>query len=143
MKKIMLIGKIGCGKTRLGQCLLQEKQHYKKTQAIEVLGGSLIDTPGEYIEQKQFYKALVVTAVEADCILMLQSCNDEQCAFSPRMYGMFNRPLIGVVTKMDLCETPMQAARAGELLRFAGAQEVFFVSSATGKGIKKLLAFLK
>ena len=65
MKKVMMIGKIGCGKTTLSQRLLGQEVKYKKTQAVEVLGSDILDTPGEYLEQKQFYSALIVTAVEA------------------------------------------------------------------------------
>ena len=78
MKKIMMIGKIGCGKTTLGQRLTGETVSYRKTQSIQVIGDGIVDTPGEYLEQKQFYSALIVTAVEADVILLLLSATDEQ-----------------------------------------------------------------
>ena len=89
MKKIMMIGKIGCGKTTLGQRLTGETVSYRKTQSIQVIGDGIVDTPGEYLEQKQFYSALIVTAVEADVILLLLSATDEQSTFSPRMSSMF------------------------------------------------------
>ena len=37
--------------------------------------GKTIDTPGEYVERKRFYQALLVTSADADCILMLQGCD--------------------------------------------------------------------
>ena len=49
MKKIVLIGKSGCGKTTLCQRIFKEELEYKKTQSVEVVGGSAIDTPGEYM----------------------------------------------------------------------------------------------
>lgn len=142
MKKIMLIGKIGCGKTTLCQRLFYEDPQYKKTQAIEVIGNTAIDTPGEYIERKQFYKALIVTAVEADLILILHDCNDTQWSFSPRMNSMFNRPLIGVLTKIDLCDNPKQIDDIEELMHLAGAEKVFRISSVTGEGVDALRDFL-
>lgn len=128
MKKIMMIGKIGCGKTTLSQRLIGEDVTYKKTQALELVGQDILDTPGEYLEQRQFYKALVVTAVEADVILLLASAIDEQTSFSPRMSTMFSeKPVIGVVTKIDLVEKPEQIEAAKLILEMAGADVILQV----------------
>lgn len=143
MKKLMLIGKSGSGKTSLCQRIFNEELHYKKTQAIEVLGGSAIDTPGEYMEHRAFYKALVVTAVEADAVLLLHSATDTQFIFSPRMSGMFNRPLIGVVTKIDLCGDPERISQVEYALMYAGARRVFCISNETGEGIAELLDYIE
>lgn len=45
MKKLILIGRTGCGKTTLTQALLGKKLVYHKTQAV-YYGSVLIDTPG-------------------------------------------------------------------------------------------------
>ncbi|MDD2955081.1 MAG: EutP/PduV family microcompartment system protein [Oscillospiraceae bacterium] len=127
MKKIMMMGKSGCGKTTLSQRLSGGEVSYKKTQAVEVLGGAILDTPGEYLEQKSFYKALIVSAVETDAVLILQDCTDPQCSFSPGMGSMFGRPLIGVVTKTDLAASPEEILHAEDLLRLAGAEKIFRV----------------
>ena len=59
-------------KTTLCQRLFQKELQYQKTQSIELVGGTAIDTPGEYVENRAFYRALVVSGVEADVILLLQ-----------------------------------------------------------------------
>lgn len=138
MRKIMLIGRVGCGKTSLAQFMAGEYRQDQKTQTIEIRGSSIIDTPGEYLENKNYYKALVVAAVEVDCILLLQACDDLQFSFSPRMYSMFNRPMIGVVTKCDLLPDLKQLGSLTELLHLAGAEQVFCVSSLTGEGMEAL-----
>lgn len=143
MKKIMLIGKIGCGKTTLCQRLFNEDPHYKKTQSIEVIGNTAIDTPGEYIERKVFYRALIVTAVEADMILALQDCSDTQWCFSPRMNSMFNRPIVGVLTKIDKCDDPERIDYIEDLMHLLGAEKVFRVNSITGEGVDELKKFLE
>ena len=68
MKKIMLVGTVGCGKTTLCQKLNGIEQKYKKTQAIEVVNQT-IDTPGEYFEHRSFLRSLMVTAVDVDLVL--------------------------------------------------------------------------
>lgn len=128
MKKIMMVGKVGCGKTTLSQRLMGEKIHYKKTQSIEVLGTDIVDTPGEYLERKSFYNALIVTAAEADVILLLLAADDEQNAFSPRMNSLFcGKPVIGVITKTDLCGDPEKIRLCQEILQMAGAAETYSV----------------
>ena len=54
MKRVIFIGNIACGKTTLGQVILGEKIEYKKTQAVELLGSDILDTPGEYLELNHY-----------------------------------------------------------------------------------------
>ncbi|PLL56461.1 propanediol utilization protein PduV, partial [Klebsiella michiganensis] len=58
MKRLMFIGPSQCGKTSLTQSLRGEALHYKKTQAIE-WSPMVIDTPGEYLENRCLYSALL------------------------------------------------------------------------------------
>lgn len=139
----MLIGKIGCGKTTLCQRLFYEDPHYQKTQSIEVVGNTAIDTPGEYIERKVFYRALIVTAVEADMILALHDASDSQWSFSPRMNTMFNRPIVGVLTKIDKCVGPERLDYLEDLMHQLGAERVFRVNSISGEGVDELRSFLE
>ncbi|MDR2753886.1 MAG: EutP/PduV family microcompartment system protein [Oscillospiraceae bacterium] len=137
MQTIMLMGSSACGKTTLLQRLNGLKITYKKTQAIEVIN-TTIDTPGEYLENRAFYKALVVTATEASLVLFVQDATDERFRFSPGQRMMFSAPVLGVVSKADLA-TPAQLAAAQELLELAGAEEIFVTSAVTGTGCDALL----
>ena len=47
MKKLMLFGRVGAGKTTLTQALRGEEIKYFKTQYVNYLD-TVIDTPGEY-----------------------------------------------------------------------------------------------
>lgn len=142
MKKVMVIGRVGCGKTTLCQRLFRQELHYKKTQSIELLGGRAIDTPGEYMESRAFYRALVVSSVEADIILLLQDCNDPECRFAPGLRTMFPRPVIGLITKIDQCRDTENLKRAQLYLELAGVDVILPVSSQTGAGIEELCALL-
>lgn len=138
----MLIGKVGCGKTTLCQRIFNEDIKYKKTQTVEVIGGSAIDTPGEYMEHRQFYKALVITAVEADLILFLHAADDDQFVFSPRMTTMFNRPAIGVITKTDLVDGLDGYKGVHTALEYAGLEKIFAVSATSNENIKELIDYI-
>lgn len=82
MKKILLVGSVSCGKTTLCQRLNGLVQDYKKTQAIEVVGKT-IDTPGEYLERRSLFSALMVTSAEADEVLFLLDPTQDRYLYSP------------------------------------------------------------
>lgn len=125
MRTVMMIGKTGCGKTTLSQRLAGLVPCYQKTQSVQVVGGDIVDTPGEYLEQRQYYKALMITAVQADVILLLHAADEEQNGFSPGMNTLFyGKPLIGVITKTDLCRDRERLAAAREILTAAGVSGI-------------------
>ncbi len=139
MNKVILIGRSGSGKTTLTQALKGEKIAYNKTQTVE-REDFLIDTPGEYIESRNFGGALAVYAYESDIVGLLLSAIEPYSLFSPNITSMANRPVIGIVTEIDLKNA--NPDRAERWLRLAGCKKVFRVSSVTGEGIDELKAFL-
>ena len=141
MKKVMLVGKISAGKTTLCQCLNNQTLAYHKTQTIQVIGDNMIDTPGEYLERRNYYRALIVTSVEAEVIMLVQDATDDSNMFAPQFSTMFAKPVIGVVTKCDKAQ-PDQIKRAEEFLKLAGAAPIFVTSSVTGEGCNELYAYL-
>ncbi len=76
MRKTILIGISGCGKTTLVQRLKGEELAYRKTQMVEH-HLNFIDTPGEYLERRNMYRALIVTAADAEVIGLMQECGAE------------------------------------------------------------------
>ena len=140
MKKLMLIGKVSCGKTTLCQYLTNQAINYKKTQALEVT--DIIDTPGEYVERRQFYQALAVTSLGADVVLLLQDPTDMTFTLPPGLQAMFQKPMVGVITKGDLIKDEAQLIRSEKSLTLAGAHPIFKICSMTGEGIKELVDYL-
>ena len=82
MKRLMLIGPSQCGKTSLTQVLRGETLRYQKTQAI-VWTPAAIDTPGEYLENRCLYSALLTSACEADVIALVLNADAPWSPFSP------------------------------------------------------------
>lgn len=112
----------------------------RKTQSIVFCNGA-IDTPGEYAQIPRFYSALVVTAMEAAAVIIVQDATDLKIALPPGFAGMFARPVIGVVTKMDV--PGVDKAKSMGRLREVGVREpVFFVSAHTGEGLTELVEYL-
>lgn len=142
MKKIMMMGRVSCGKTTLCQYLAGMELQYQKTQTVQIVGDA-IDTPGEYVENRALMRGLTVTAVDAAAVLFLQDCTDPECRFSPGQASMYGRPVVGVVTKTDLADGPRAVEDAKTLLRLAGADPIFPVSSRTGDGVAALTRYLE
>ena len=144
MRKLILIGRSEAGKSsligairaRLGS---PDTPYAGKTQAVDA-SGPIIDTPGEYAEDRYLGGALAIFSYEADVVGLLLSATEPYSLFSPCCAAMETRPVIGIVTQCDRrCANPKQAA---EWLRLAGCEQIFFTSARTGEGIGELLDYL-
>ena len=138
MKKLILVGR--SGKTTLTQTLKGDNPHYHKTQYINY-HDVIIDTPGEYAENKELARALALYSYEADVVGLLLSATEQYSLYSPCCTAQANREVIGIVTKIDHPDATPQQAEAW--LRLAGCEKVFLISSKTGEGIEELLNYLK
>lgn len=132
MKKIILVGRTGCGKTSLTQALRGEHIHYHKTQYVNYFD-VVIDTPGEYAETARLQGRL-------PCIPMKRRWWG--CCCPPPSPIPCTRPtspvwrtgVIGIVTQID--QPLARPERAERWLRLAGCKTIFFVSAQTGEGTR-------
>ena len=138
MKKTLLVGRHGAGKTTLKQALRGEDIHYVKTQYMDY-GDWLLDSPGEYAEVHGLGAALAIYSYEADIVALLISADDDYSLFPPNITCMVNRDVIGIVTMIDKCSPD----RAENWLRLSGCEQIFTVNSHTGEGVDKLKAYLR
>ena len=138
MKKTLLVGRHGVGKTTLKQALRGEEIHYVKTQYMDY-GDWLIDSPGEYAEVHGLGAALAIYSYEADVVALLISADDDYSLFPPNITCMVNRDVIGIVTKIDKA-TP---ERAKNWLRLSGCKLIFPINSHTGEGVEELKSYLR
>lgn len=142
MKKTIFIGKSGCGKTTMIQRIQNEALEYRKTQMVEHYL-NFIDTPGEYLERRGMYRALIVSAVDADVIGFVQECGADNTWIPPSFASMFAKPVFGVVSKSDLAKSEEDIQFAREILERAGVERVFVVSSVENTGLTPLLDYLQ
>lgn len=141
-RKIMFVGPVGVGKTTLTQRLKGLDVNYFKTQAIEFYD-SIIDTPGEFLQHRRYYNALSVTGAEAEVIGLLASATATMQTFPQGFSSLFNKPVIGIITKVDLVTDPSTLEKARTQLKAAGAQVIFEVSLTDHEGIDAIQDYLR
>ncbi len=139
MNKLMLIGRTGCGKTTLSQAMQGLALVYRKTQAVSYSAG-IVDTPGEFIENRRFYSALMASSAGCDIIGLVQDACAVNSVFPPQFTSMFNKPAIGIISKADLASANI--GRAEKFLQWAGVQTLFQTSALEKTGITTIVAWL-
>lgn len=141
MKRTIFIGKSECGKTTLIQKLTNMSVEYKKTQMVEHFM-NFIDTPGEYLERRNMYRALIVSAVDADVVGLVQECGADNTWIPPSFATTFAKPVFGIVSKVDLAKSEKDIEFSRGILQRAGAEQIFEVSSLEGTGLQPLIDYL-
>ena len=135
MNKILLIGKTGSGKTSLIQRLQGEDVIYRKTQAI-TFNGMFVDSPGEFLENRRLYPALMTSSVNCNIIALVQDATAINSVFPPKFASMFKKRMIGIVTKID--KKKSHPDRAEKFLRRAGTDEIIRTSATENIGLELL-----
>jgi ethanolamine utilization protein EutP len=140
MKKIMLIGPSRAGKTTLIQRLSgRGEESVLKTQTLSFYSQG-VDSPGEYLENRQYYGALITASMESDVVGFVQDSTVVKTIYPPGFSSMFTKPVIGIVTKIDSEDN--YSEDAAKTLRLAGASKIFFVSAISDLGVDSLIEFL-
>lgn len=139
--RVMLVGAVESGKTTLARVLNKEGTGMvTKTQSLEYSACS-IDTPGEYVENPSYYRALFATSLEADAVIFIQDATKSRSIFPPGFAAAFSKRTIGVVTKTDHPEADVEKAKV--FLKSLGLSEsVVAVSAFTGEGIEEIRKIL-
>lgn len=139
MKKLLLVGKTGSGKTTLSQAIQGMEISYRKTQAV-TYSPCIIDTPGEFVENRRYYSALLASSTECDLVALVQDGTLRNSVFPPKFASMFSKKVIGIISKTEHEEC--NVTRAEKFLRWAGVEDIILTSSLTMCGINELQEFL-
>lgn len=141
MKDIIFMGKTGSGKTTLCQKLDQLELKYKKTQSVEVYN-SAIDTPGEYMENRALYNALITTSADAKVIAIVYDATQEENYIAPGFVSMFCKDVIGIITKINKA-TEEEINIAYERLSLSGASKIFKIDTVDNIGLEELFEYIE
>lgn len=114
---------------------------YKKTQAVNIVNNA-IDTPGEFVENRALYRALITSGADAEVIVLVQDCTDDTCMFAPGFATMFGKPTVGLVSKVDIAESEEAIEQAREKLELAGCDRIFYISNKDRRGVDDVKAYI-
>jgi ethanolamine utilization protein EutP len=138
-KPVMVIGPVGSGKSTLLKALEFIQGEVRKTQSIRYFPQA-IDTPGEMTQIPYLYNTFILNSARARAIFFLSNAK-KYTRLPPKISLALKAPAFGVVSQIDGA-TPEGVARAEAVLRTAGLQKIFKVSSVTGEGLEELKAFI-
>ena len=124
LKTLLMVGRTEVGKTTLSNTLVYGSPSGLKTQSINRIG-NIIDTPGEFLENPVYYRAIMIHSYDADVVMLLQEAGSTETLFPPNFATAFNREVIGVITKIDNGKSTEEARKN---LLAAGVEKIFEVS---------------
>ncbi len=138
--RVMVVGAVGSGKTTLIQSLNRDTAVVSKTQSLEYRQFT-IDTPGEFMENPYYYRALFATSLEVQMVLFIQDATKQRSIFPPGFAGAFCKMTVGVVSKIDHPEARVeQAEKYLQDLGLSGP--ILSVSAFTQQGMESLREIL-
>lgn len=142
MEKIIFMGRTGCGKTTLCQKLNELDLVYKKTQAVQYYNNA-IDTPGEYLENRNYYRALIMSANDAKLIGLIADPTASYNYLPPAFAGTFAKEVIGIITKISLVKDAETIERLKKELLGTGVKKIFLVDTIEEIGIGELFDYIQ
>jgi ethanolamine utilization protein EutP len=135
----MFIGETDSGKSGLIRALSGEAYAPRRAMAVEYFG-RFINTPGEFLENSRYYHALITSSADCDVLVMVQDARRSTSLFPALFAPIFNRPVVGVVTRSG--EAGANPERARRFLESAGARRVVPTDFRSGAGLAELAAEL-
>lgn len=107
------------------------KIEYHKTQFINH-DDYIIDTPGEYAENTELSRALIVFSHEADIIGLLINATEPYCLYSPNIVSLSTREVIGIATHIRIRRRIFSKLRCG--LKTLDVRKYFMLIPSQAKG---------
>ncbi|MEE0434261.1 MAG: EutP/PduV family microcompartment system protein [Peptococcaceae bacterium] len=140
-KRIMLIGPRGSGKSTLANVLNAEDRPLRQTQDT-IYRKYTLDVPSGYLENSWMYQHLIALSQDAWCILVLVDGSKRTEVYSPGFAKTFRCPVVGVISKCDLCSEGVTQAEK-ELAKIGVRPPYFAISAKSGEGLERLITYLK
>ncbi len=141
LNRFMLLGSVAAGKTTLFNALLGKNENALKTQSMAYENG-IVDTPGEFFSHPRLYHALINTAAEAEILVYVHACDDNEYRLPPGLLDVnTGKKIVGVITKIDL--PGADPDRTESMLRMQGFHgPIFQVSVSRPETLEPLRKYL-
>lgn len=135
MQRVMLVGECGSGKSAIIRAFSEGGYTPRRALAVEY-HEQFITPPGEFLENRRFYPALITTSADCELVVFVQDATRKSSLFPPKFAFAFNRPALGVISKSD---APGADVRLAERFLFnAGITEIIPISTESGLGLERL-----
>lgn len=108
--RVMLVGESHSGKSSVIRALTHEEYRPRKALA-PVYFRNFVDTPSEFLENRRFFRALITASAHCDALVFVQDATRSWCMLHPGLARMFNRKVVGVITKCDHERANVERAR--------------------------------
>lgn len=135
MRRIMLVGECGSGKSAIIRALSEGEYTPRRAMAVEY-HGRFINSPGEFLENRRFYPALITTSADCELVAFVQDATRKSSLFPPKFAFAFNRPALGIISQCDASGADMRLAE--RFLANAGITEIIPISIESGLGLETL-----
>ncbi|MDV5169063.1 EutP/PduV family microcompartment system protein [Photobacterium rosenbergii] len=128
ISNIAFIGEVDAGKSALINKLLNTDTNTGKTQAATFYQGSVIDTPGEFVDNRSWNGALLSTISSVKTIVILQPADAKRVSAPSGLLRVYpNKNIVAVISKSDVEDADCE--RAERLLRVEGITGPYFRTS--------------
>ncbi len=124
LTNIAIIGEVNAGKSALLDKLIAQNTCTGKTQAPIFYDGYVIDTPGEFVENRAWNGALLSTIANVKTVVCLQPANAKHFAVPSGLLQVYpNKNIVSVISKIDTNDADI--VKACKLLKLNGLTEPY------------------
>lgn len=124
LANIAIIGEVDAGKSALLNKLIAQDTCTGKTQAPIFYSGHVVDTPGEFVNNRAWNGALLSTISNVKTVVCLQPANAKHFAVPSGLLRVYpNKNIVTVISKIDVNDADI--ARASKLLKQNGLAEPY------------------
>lgn len=113
MKRYVLLGTVGAGKSTLFGALHGLGGEATKTQAMDYDLDGGVDTPGEFLCHPMFHAALLSTTADTDALIYVHPANEPMCRLPAGFLNIYaEREVACAITKIDLPDADYEGTKA-------------------------------
>lgn len=141
MKKVILMGKKGSGKSTLRKKVENLDINFVITKSIELEDEFEHSYEGNLNNE---YSHNILNKLESDIeiIALLYDPTQSECLITPGLANKFSAEVIGIITKIKKCESSINIQIGRERLEIAGVSRIFEIDTKEEIGLDELFNYI-